>query len=578
MKYKECGLRWLIKQLIRYGKPYYKIQLITSILVIVSWLLNIPAAYAIKDLVDKVVASIEKGYFSTELLKLAVIALTAYLVSDLTHLIGESTYVVYQHKAAKDFSLKIFRKVVKMSLLKTRKISLGDYTRTLYNDARVFGAYAASFIPAVLLHNALRILVPLYIMATLCPLLLPLPLSLAILNYFYYKKTLPSFRDYEVKYREVEAKALNTALETVLNHLVVKARGVSKYFLKKLDEHFEVMVDLGKKTYLMHRKRIFLNDVIAPLQPFIVLALGSYLVVNKLTTLGALVTFAQYCEPLFFRTAGLYSILTDIYRRVIPSAIRVVDFLEEEEEVGGWRKLEKFDSLELRNVFFRYDDADVLKNISLVVGRGEKIAVVGRTGSGKTTLALLMSGFLKPSEGRVLINGIDAREYILPSPKIAYVPHEAPLFSDMTLRENILLGRSISEEELLEVVKVCCLEELLDKLDARVGRGGVSLSDGQKQRVNLARAILDKPYVLILDEALAAVDSETEKRIFNNLFKYLPNTTFIVISHRLSTITYMNKIIVLENGKIAGQGTHKQLIKTNQTYRKLIKEQIITEK
>jgi len=564
---------------LRYSRPYRKIQIIVSIFYTISFLLRIPAAYTTKDLVDSVVAYIGgESIVVSEILKLAVIALGAYITADITHTIGECINIIYANKATKEFSLKVFNKTLSMPLLKARKITLGDYARTMLNDIIGFVRTVVTFIPNTIVHNILSICVPLYIMATLCPPLLPLPLGLAILNYLYNKRLFPTLRDYELKLREIESKTINTTLEAILNYLVVKARGIRDYFLKKLELYGETMVKLSKEEYLIGRKRMFLSHVLAPLQPLMVLAFGSYFVINNWTTLGALIAFSQQCSPVFYRSVHVCETLTVIYKRLIPVAIRVVDFLEEEEEVRGWRELEKFKSLELVNVSFRYDNVNVLENISLAVKSGDKIAVVGRTGSGKTTLALLMSGFLKPCEGRVLINSVDVHEYNLLSPKIAYVPHEAPLFSDMTLKENIVLGRNIDDKELLEVIKVCCLEELLDKLDVKVGRGGVSLSSGQKQRVNLARAILDKPYVLILDEALAAVDSETEKRIFSNLFKYLPNTTFIVISHRLSTITYMDKIIVLENGKIVGQGTHKQLIKINPTYKKLIKEQIIVEK
>ncbi len=228
-----------------------------------------------------------------------------------------------------------------------------------------------------------------------------------------------------------------------------------------------------------------------------------------------------------------------------------------------------------RDVWFSYDGLEVLKDFSMRVHPGEHVAVVGASGSGKTTIAALLLRLYEPRKGDVLVNGKSIREYSLKSlrRRVLYVPSKPFLFN-ASVRDNITLGEEFSEEELRRVLRVCRVD-FIDDLDKSIGELGSALSEGQRQRIGLARALIRKPSVLILDEATSGVDAKTEAEILRELRKAYPDMTVIVMSHRLSTVMNADRIVVLHNGKAVAQGKHEELLRTCPEYFNLIKEQLV---
>jgi len=261
----------------------------------------------------------------------------------------------------------------------------------------------------------------------------------------------------------------------------------------------------------------------------------------------------------------------------------VLEVLEKDEYVEdrGTRILKEFKNrIEFRNVSFSYQgNIPVLKDINLVIKRGETIAIVGHTGSGKTTLVNLLLRFFDPSEGQVLIDGIDIREFTLKSlrEKIGYVSQDVILFND-TIRNNILYARpDAGEKELEEAIQRSRLDRILDHfpqgLDTEIGEMGERLSGGEKQLISLARVVLKNPEILVLDEATSALDAESENLLQSALGEILENKTVIVIAHRLSTIQNADRIVVLEKGSIVEVGNHSELLSKNGLYAKLYRLQ-----
>jgi ATP-binding cassette subfamily C protein len=263
------------------------------------------------------------------------------------------------------------------------------------------------------------------------------------------------------------------------------------------------------------------------------------------------------------------------FSQVIPPLERVITIIETTDRAKeGTIELKELKDIKVDGLSVSYGNNVVLDNINLKIDFSKTVnmAIVGFSGSGKTTLARFISGYF--DSDKCLINDIPITSYTKKSLRkhILLVSNTDFIFG-MTVRENLLMGEDFSDEEMIDALNLCGLNVNKDFLDIKVGEGGKALSTGEKERLALARAILRKPTLLILDEALSGVDAETESLIFKNIKTVVPN--LIVISHRLSTILQCEEIYVLDKGKIVANGTHEALLKSCPTYREIVKEQLI---
>ncbi|MBP6073904.1 MAG: ATP-binding cassette domain-containing protein, partial [Flavobacterium sp.] len=259
---------------------------------------------------------------------------------------------------------------------------------------------------------------------------------------------------------------------------------------------------------------------------------------------------------------------------------RVFDVLEVENTITNKENAvvkTSFDtSISIENIHFKYEDENVLKNFSLEVPKGKTVALVGQSGSGKSTIANLLTRFYDVQEGNVKIDGTDIKDMTLESLRnlMGLVTQDSILFND-TIKNNILLGKQdATDEEIIAALKVANAYEFVSALpngiETNIGDAGGKLSGGQKQRLSIARAVLKNPPIMILDEATSALDTESEKFVQVALENMMQNRTSIVIAHRLSTIQKADKIVVMHKGEIVEQGTHDELLTLNGTYSKLV--------
>ena len=319
----------------------------------------------------------------------------------------------------------------------------------------------------------------------------------------------------------------------------------------------------------------------------IVLWMGGTEVVRGRISLGDFVAFSGYLAMLTWPAIALGWVV-NLVQRGAASMKRVAQILDEKPEISDVDTLpitKIRGEVEFRNVSFSYCDGGpmVLKDVSFKLPRGRKVAVVGRTGSGKSTLVNLLPRLFEPTSGQILIDGIEIQRIpvrILRT-TIGYVPQESFLFSD-TIRENIAYGRpSARDEEIAEVAVISKIaeevEEFGEKFDTLVGERGITLSGGQKQRTAISRAIIINPALILLDDAFSSVDAVTERDILKRLRDRLGDRTWVIVSHRISSINEADEIIVLENGRIAERGSHGELLKTGKLYRELHRRQVIAE-
>jgi ATP-binding cassette subfamily B protein len=314
-----------------------------------------------------------------------------------------------------------------------------------------------------------------------------------------------------------------------------------------------------------------------------VLLLGGYNVVQGSLTIGGLVAFMSYVFMLTWPMDAIGWVLS-MSEECQTASERLNEVLDSRPEIAdhpGARALEHCRGrIELRGVGFKYPKSDewILRDLNLVIEPGETVGVVGRTGSGKTTLAYLLPRLYDVDEGSVLLDGVDVRELQLRSLRSHIgVAFEDPILFSASVHENLVMGRPIvSDEELkraIDVAQAGFVWDLPWGLETRVGEQGYTLSGGQRQRLALARAVLGGPPVLVLDDPLSSVDVHTEAVIEESLARVLRGVTGLLVVHRPSTLALADRVALLDGGTIVATGTHTDLMKTNDLYRALLSQE-----
>ena len=331
-------------------------------------------------------------------------------------------------------------------------------------------------------------------------------------------------------------------------------------------------------------KRAFVTALIKPLLIFflnlstlVVIFYGGFLVMKQVITPGELVAFFQYLGILAWPVIAL-GWMTNLFQRGMASLQRINTLLDSMPEVSSPENpniLPKVaGNIIFEDVSFGYDkDKAILSNINLKISQGNSIGISGPPGSGKSSLIQLIPRLYNVSGGKISIDGIDVNTLDLNSLRqnIALMPQEAFLFSG-TIKENILMGKNVDKEKLDQIIRVCCLKDTIEKmpegLDTIVGERGINLSGGQKQRIALARTLMSKKPIIILDDPISQMDTNTASKIISQLNRMNFNSTFIIISHRISALASCDTIFILKSGRINHFGTHEKLIQTDRFYRK----------
>ena len=374
---------------------------------------------------------------------------------------------------------------------------------------------------------------------------------------------------------------------------VVRAFNAEEYQENKFNEANEKLTNTT----------VFNQRVMGVMQPFMSLlmsslTLGIYFVgaslineanmLSKLTIFSDMVVFSSYAMQVIMAFMMLVMIFL-IYPRASVSAKRILEVLEQKDKIfdGNLDTGVETGTVEFRDVCFKYPDADeyMIKNVSFKANKGDTIAFIGGTGSGKSTLINLIPRFYDATDGIVLVDGVDVKKYKLESlhEKIGYVSQKAFMFRG-SVRDNVAYGKSskeITDEDIKKAIEVSQADDFVLKMekgiDSYIARGGTNVSGGQKQRLSIARAASRRPEIYIFDDTFSALDYKTDLELRRELKKYTKDATTLIVAQRIGTIIGADKIIVLDDGEVVGMGTHKELLKTCKVYQEIARSQLDVE-
>jgi ATP-binding cassette subfamily B protein len=454
---------------------------------------------------------------------------------------------------------------------------IGDIMARATNDVR-FLNFLISPALAMILDAIINLVIPIYLIGFTYRLeLMIIPIIFSIIFILYLRRFLRRLSPPTVS-RRIAFGFMNTVLNESLSGIeVVKSMAQEEHSVEKYKDSAMSYRDAGIEQ----------GDIQAKYLPLLLLSvtvtLGLTVAVfyNKagiLSSVGAVVGLVGLLLRLRFPVnASIRSFL--MLQEAVVGAGRLLEIMNEKSEIYDSHDAvskEIEGRVKFENVTFSYPGTQnkVLKKINFEVSAGQTVAIVGTTGSGKTTLTKLISRLYGVDNGRILIDGIDVKNFSLQSlrDQIAYIEQDIFIFSD-SIFDNISFGRDSSEEQVISVAQEAqaheFIKDLPDQYNTEVGERGVQLSGGERQRVAIARAFLTDPKILVLDDSSSSIDSETEERIQKAIFKILQGRTTFIITHRLSQIRWADLIIVLNQGEIVNQGTHEYLLKNSKEYQKI---------
>lgn len=380
----------------------------------------------------------------------------------------------------------------------------------------------------------------------------------------------------------ISAQESYSGIRVIKSFVQEKANAI--FFSQKSEEYKKNAISLSKVEAIYFPAMALIIGI----STLLTIGIGSWYVIYKdhNVTAGTIAEFVIYINLLTFPVSAI-GWTASIIQRAAASQKRVNDFLDIEPAIQDTPTATLTNvsgDIVFNNVSFTYKNTGIeaLKNFNVHIPKGNKILILGKTGSGKTTIAQLLLHFYKPNKGNITIGNNDISLFTLKSlrEQISYVPQDVFLFSD-SIQNNISFGlnENTSLEKVISAAKFAFVHNDILQLEKSyatvIGERGVTLSGGQKQRVSIARALIKQPEIIVFDDCLSAVDSKTEHEIIGNLYNYLKNKTAIIITHRIFTTIPFDKIIVMSNGGIAEEGTHEELLANNAYYAELYRKQLV---
>ncbi|GAA4817414.1 ABC transporter ATP-binding protein [Litoribaculum gwangyangense] len=513
------------------------------------------------------------------LLLVVCLIISLFLLKNIFGYLANYFMVFLRNGVVRDLRNAVYKKTVELPLSYFSEQKKGDIMARVTNDVSTL-QYSMLPVLELIAREPLMILVTIIMMLIISAKLtlfvfIFIPLSGLIISRI--GKSLKRKSD---RVQNEQGVILSTLEETLTGLRIIKGFNAEK----KFDTKFQ---DSSTRFYNFSNKLLNRQNLASPTSEFlgilvisILLWYGGQLVLVDKSLDGS--SFIAYMGlaynimvPAKAISRGLYNI-----KQGNAAAERIQEIIDTPNPLKDKENAvvkNSFDSeIEFKNISFKYEDEYVLKDFSLTILKGKKVAFVGQSGSGKSTIANLITRFYDVNKGEILIDGLDIRELTTSSLRnqLGIVTQDAILFND-SIKNNLKLGNeNASDEEVIEALKIAnaweFVKDLPETINTNIGDSGNKLSGGQKQRLSIARAVLKNPPIMILDEATSALDTESERLVQAALENMMKNRTSIVIAHRLSTIQNADEIVVLNKGEIVEQGKHNELINKNGVYKKLV--------
>lgn len=514
----------------------------------------------------------------TELVYAILIILGSTMLAGVLTFFMRQTLIVMSRHIEFDLKNEIFRHYERLPQSFYKQHRTGDLMNRISEDVNKVRQYVG---PAIMysLNTVIGFIVILTQMIMISPsltLYTVLPLPLLAYSIFWVSR--------EINKRSALTQQNLSQLATYSQEIFSGIRIIKAYALE--DQKEAGFVELSRESKAKNMSLAWVNAMFGPLMVLLigisnllVIFVGGMMYINgTVKNIGTLAEFILCINRLTWPVASLGWISSMIQEAEV-SQKRINEFLKTEPEIKNTVKESTpvQGNISFNSVSFTYEDTGIeaLKNVSFTINKGETLAILGRTGSGKSTILSLISRLYNTNGGEILIDGKPIEQFNLHDlrERIGVVPQDAFLFSD-SIKNNIKFGKEdATDDEIKDAAKMAAVHHNIKgfakQYDTVLGERGITLSGGQKQRVSIARALIKSAPVLLLDDCLSAVDTETEETILNNLKKFCKDKTTIIVSHRVSSAKNADKIIILDDGKIVEQGTHNQLIAHNGYYKEL---------
>lgn len=573
----------MFKTLSKSVREYKKTALVTPLLVVLEVIMEVIIPLLMANLIDN---GIYSGQMN-EIYKLGIALIFASILSLMFGILSGVTATSASSGFAKNLRQDLYYKVQNFSFANIDKFETSSIITRLTTDVSNI-QMAFQMLTRIVVRAPLMLVFSLImaftVNAKLALIFLAIIPFLGIALYFIISKVHPIFNRVFKEYDK---------LNNVVEENVSGIRVVKSYLLEESEK--KKFGKISDEIYTDYSKAEKINALTMPVMQFSIYStilliswFGARIIVTtnmtELTTgeITSLITYGIQILTSLMMVAMLL-IMSTMARA---SGERIVEVLKEEPDLKNPKKpiMEiKNGSIEFKNVSFSYvnkKDKECLKDINLKIKSGETIGVIGGTGSGKSSLVNLIPRLYDATEGEVKVAGINVKKYDIESLRneVSMVLQKNVLFSG-TIKENLRWGdKNATEEDMIRVCKLAQADEFIesfpDKYDTYIEQGGTNVSGGQRQRLCIARALLKKPKILILDDSTSAVDTKTDSLIRKAFKEEIPNTTKIIIAQRIASVQDADKIIVLDNGRLDGFGTHEELLKTNEIYREVYESQV----